>query len=377
MIKDKKFNNPQHKLRILIAPLNWGLGHVTRCIPIIKELESYDCELILAGGEDAFLLLKKEFPSIVILRLFGYKIRYGRSEKWLIPALILQLPKLAISVCKENRWLKKIAKTYKPDVVISDNRFGMYNRDIFSIYITHQLTIKTGNFFFDWIAGQIHSHFIKKYNQCWVPDFEENGLAGELSHPKKLPSNAVYLGPLSRFEKISVTEKIYDVLISISGPEPQRTIFENMILGQLKSFKGKALIVRGLPAEKQEIKISSASVKVINHLSAIDLNMALLQSKIIICRSGYTSIMDLVKIKSQAILVPTPGQTEQEYLAGYLMKKKIFFSVKQKDFLLKEALLKAAAFPFIMRNDNMDNYKKIISEFVFSVKSGNFESRYS
>ncbi|HEV8084523.1 MAG TPA: glycosyltransferase [Chitinophagaceae bacterium] len=340
-------------------------------------MENHGCELIIAGGDDAFLLLKKEFPSIVILRLFGYKIRYSRSENWLILKLILQLPKLAISVFKENRWLKKIAKTYKPDVVISDNRLGMYNRGLFSIYITHQLIIKTGNFFLDRIASLIHNHFIKKYNQCWVPDFKKNGLAGELSHPKKLPSNVVYVGALSRFEKIPVVEKMYDLLISISGPEPQRTIFEKMILGQLRSFKGKALVVRGLPSEKQELKISNAFTEVVNHLSAIDLNTAFLQSKMIICRSGYTSIMDLVKIKKQAILVPTPGQTEQEYLASYLMRKKTFFSVKQKDFLLKEALLKAAAFPFITRNDNMDNYKKIISEFVFSVKSGNFESQYS
>ena len=147
MIPGKKINNLKDRLTILIAPLNWGLGHVTRCIPIIRMLEKQNCDLILAADGDTFLLLKKEFPSIVILRLFGYKIRYSRSKKWLVFKLILQLPKLVITIFKEKRWLKNIIKTYRPDVVISDNRFGMYNRDIISIYITHQLEIKTAIFF--------------------------------------------------------------------------------------------------------------------------------------------------------------------------------------------------------------------------------------
>ena len=145
-----------------------------------------------------------------------------------------------------------------------------------------------------------------------------------------------------------------------------------MIFDQLKKNQKKVLVVRGLPAENKKIKPFNSFVEIINHLPSSNLNSAFLQSEMIICRSGYTTIMDLIKIKKQAILIPTPGQTEQEYLASYLLKEKIFFSVKQKDFLLEEALLKAAAFPFIKRNDNMDTYKKIISEFVLSVKSGNF-----
>ncbi len=372
MVHGKKNNNPKDRLRILIAPLNWGLGHVTRCIPIIRILQKENCEVILAADGDVFLLLKKEFPSTVILRFFGYKIRYSHSKKWLVLKLLLQLPKLTITILKEKKWLKKIIKSYHPDVVISDNRFGMHNKDTISIYITHQLSIKTGNFFFDNIANTIHNSFISKYDQCWVPDFKEDGLAGELSHPKKLQANTVYLGALSRFKNVIVTGKIYDLLISISGPEPQRTIFENIIFNQLKKIQKKVLVVRGLPAENKKMKPFNSLVEIVNHLQSSDLNSAFLQSEMIICRSGYTTIMDLIKVNKQAILIPTPGQAEQEYLASHLMKKKIFFSVKQKDFLLEEALLKAAAFAFIKRNDNMHTYKKIISEFVLSVKSGNF-----
>ncbi len=372
MIYRKKINNPKEKLKILIAPLDWGLGHVTRCIPIIRSLKNQNCDLILAADGDTFLILKKEFPTLVILRLFGYKIKYSQDKKWLAIKLILQLPKLAITIYKEHRWLKTMINIYHPDIVISDNRLGMHNNSIISIYITHQLNIKTGNAIFDKIINTIHNSFIKKYDQCWVPDFKENGLAGDLSHAGKLKSSTVYLGALSRFENLSVERKIYDLLISISGPEPQRTVFENMIFSQLKKNQKKVLVVRGLPAEKKKIDPPNSFIEIVNHLPAAELNNAFLQSGIIICRSGYTTIMDLIKINKQAILIPTPGQTEQEYLASYLMKKKLFFSISQKDFSLEEALLKAAAFPFIKSNYEMDSYKNIVSEFILSVKSGNF-----
>ena len=375
MADGKKINNFRERLTVLIVPLNWGLGHITRCIPIIRILQTLNCELILAADENGILLLRKEFPDIIFLSLSGSRIRYSRNRKSLVFKIVLQLPKLIINISKEKRWLKNIINIYEPDVIISDNRPGICSNDIISIYITHQLAIKTGNLLLDKIATKIHNSFIRKYDQCWVPDFKNNGLAGDLSHPKKLQSNAIYLGALSRFENLRVSAKIYDLLISISGPEPQRTIFENMIFNQLKNYKKKVLIVRGLPADNKKIKSSNPFVEIINHLPSTDLNSAFIQSDMIICRSGYTTIMDLVKINKQAILVPTPGQAEQEYLAEYLMKTKVFFSVKQTDFLLEDAISKAADFPFEKRNHNMANYKKIIAEFVHSVKAGNFENR--
>ncbi len=375
MIKGEKINNIHRKPRILIAPLDWGLGHATRCIPIIKELKNQNCELFLAADGDTFVLLKKEFPSLVVLRVSGYKINYSRDKRWLILNLFFQLPKLIMAILTEHSRLKKITKKHNLDVIISDNRFGMYNADIISIYITHQISIKSGNYFTDKIARIIHNHFKKKYNVCWVPDFKENGLAGELSHPANLQSNVTYIGPLSRFEKLPGITKLYDVLISISGPEPQRTIFENMILYQLKNFRKKVLIVRGLPAESKKLQPPNSFVEIVNHLTAKDMSRAFQQSQIIICRSGYTTIMDLIKIGKEAILIPTPGQTEQEYLAEYLMERKNFFSVKQEKFLLEEVIIRAASFPFIKREDTMYEYKKIITEFVVSLKSGNLATQ--
>ncbi|MEO5650935.1 MAG: glycosyltransferase family protein [Ginsengibacter sp.] len=372
MTTGNHFNNNIERPRILICPLDWGLGHATRCIPIIKELIALNCEVMIAADTSTFSLLKKEFPAIVFLRIKGYEMTYSRHKNGLWQKLLVQIPKIIFKIKQEKNWLKKVIARYKPDAVISDNRFGMYSTKVPSIYITHQLFIKTGNAFTDMLAQKIHYYFIKKYAQCWVPDFTENELAGELSHPEKIQSNVIYMGALSRFQPIKNIQKIYDLLISISGPEPQRSIFENIILQQLDHFRGNALLVRGLPSEPGTISSSNPSVKIVNHLMAVEFNLALEQSEIVISRSGYTTIMDLVKLNKKAILIPTPGQTEQEYLAKYLLQKKIFYSTKQEKFSLKEALEKSSSFPYTNPHISCDDYKNVINEFVGSLKTGNF-----
>src|SRR4029079_2570143 len=219
------------------------------------------------------------------------------------------------------------------------------------------LQIKTGNLITDTIVRKIHYHFIKKYTFCWVPDFKENGLAGKLSHPAKIPSNVLYTGPLSRFEKINNLPKAYSLLVTLSGPEPQRSIFEKIILTQLQTFAKKVLLVRGLPGENKQLQGNSETIEIVNHLSAAQLNIAFQQSEMIISRSGYSTIMDLVKLGRNAILVPTPGQTEQEYLAWYLMEQKYFYSVQQHNFSLETSIEQASSFPFVRPPSPIENYK--------------------
>jgi uncharacterized protein (TIGR00661 family) len=363
----EKINIVVDKKRVLVAPLDWGLGHATRCIPIIYTLIALNFEVIIAADGKIKNLLQKEFPNVVFTQLKGYKISYSRYKVLLPLVLLLQFPKLIWSIYAEHRWLKKIINKLNIVAVVSDNRLGLFHSKKPCIYITHQLKIKTGFHFTDWVAQKIHYFFINKYAACWVPDNKSTkNLAGELSHPDILPKTTIkYLGPLSRFEKIAV-EKIYDLLAIISGPEPQRTIFEKLLLKELKVFSGKVLVVRGLPEdfEKEAIVLESASqIKIVNHLSAIALNKVVQQSNLILCRSGYTSIMDLIKLQQKAILIPTPGQTEQEYLAGYLMKKKIFFSTAQNNFSLNKSLQKTAVFSYTNVLINQDEYKEVIREF--------------
>ncbi|MEO6188860.1 MAG: glycosyltransferase [Ginsengibacter sp.] len=377
MKEEKKINKGSETLTVLIAPLDWGLGHATRCIPIIKEFKGHGCKVLLAGNETLLSLFKKEFPEIEILPLFGYNIKYSKHSSRLFLNLFFQLPKLWNTIIREHRWLKKIVRMYQPDIVVSDNRLGMYHANIVSIYMTHQLTIKTGYGFMDIVASFIHNRFIKKYDECWVPDFEVNGLAGELSHPANIPPNVVYIGAISRFNKLHLSGKIYKILICLSGPEPQRTILETILLGQLENFNGKVLMVRGILNECEFISLNKEDVEIVNHLPAAELNAAFQQAEIIICRSGYTTIMDLVKIEKQAILIPTPGQPEQEYLAYHLLGKKNFFSIDQQHFNLYTTLQEAEKFSPVNGDRDMDLYKITIAKFLNSVRSGKYGKKFA
>jgi hypothetical protein len=221
-------DNNQVKKTILTAPLDWGLGHATRCIPIINELNKAGHQVIIAAEGQVKSLLQQEFPHHLFIPLPGYKVRYAKSSFWFSVKLLLQSPRIISTIIKEHWWLEKVVKEHKVDMIISDNRFGLYHKAIPSVYITHQLFIKTGNPFSEWIAQRMHGWFIKKYDECWVPDlpagqagFENRyTIAGMLSHPKKQLSNIKYIGCLSRFEKHDEIKKEFDLLILISGPEP-------------------------------------------------------------------------------------------------------------------------------------------------------------
>ncbi len=358
-----------------MSPLDWGLGHATRCIPLIKALLTLDCDVIIGADKATYILLKNEFPNLQFIRMGGYEIEYSRKIEGLYLKILAQMPRIITVIRQENRQLRKIIKEYGIDVVISDNRFGLYTSLVPCIYITHQLQIKTGNFLSDRMATFFHRYFINKFSTTWIPDFEKDGLAGELSHPVKLPAKSIYIGALSRFEFSPSVNIKYDVLISLSGPEPQRTIFEQKILDECTQIKGRIMIIRGLPGNSENLVHSNLNLTAVNHLSAVELNTALLQSNMIIARSGYTTIMDLRKLNKKAILIPTPGQTEQEYLADYLMKKKYFYAVPQKSFALKNVLEEAAGFDFTPVPHQEETYFKIISEFVGSIKNSNFATQ--
>lgn len=370
MKKNKEFCKERQNPHILVAPLDWGLGHATRCIPIIRELIYLGCEVYIVADKQAFSLLKKEFPQSVILRYKGYGIKYSRHKKFFSLKLISQVPAVIFKIWKEKRWLQKTVKAYHIDAIISDNRFGMYHKNIPSVYITHQLCIKTGNRLIESVAQKIHYYFIKKYKLCWVPDQQENGLAGDLSHPRKLPLNFTYLGLLSRFTPIPSSREIYDLAIILSGPEPQRTIFEGLIFGQLKDLDGNIILIRGLPGQKTKPD-NFRNVVIENHLPANEMNTILAQSKLVLCRSGYTSVMDLSLLQKKAILIPTPGQTEQEYLGKYLFEKHYFFSEPQENFSIKKAIEKVQSFHFESPAIEPERFKKIVRGFVFHLKSEN------
>ena len=320
-------------------------------------------------------LLQKEFPGIQFIDLRGYRIQYSRYRFWMPAKLLLQLPKILYRIYAENRWLKKAVKANKIDAVISDNRMGLFHKNIHCIYITHQLTIKTGNSLTESIAQKIHYHFINKFSECWVPDAEDAlNLAGELSHPVRLPKVPVtYLGLLSRFKKTDVESK-YDLCIILSGPEPQRNVFEQIILKELLKVEARTILIRGLPGDMEMLSVKNSSIEILNHLPANELNNIIRQSKIIISRCGYSTVMDLVQLETKAILVPTPGQTEQEYLGKYLQEQHLFYCVDQHIFSLPEVIKAVTAFQFKVWPIQKDVYKKIVENFISALTVNNADT---
>ena len=341
--------------KLLVAPLDWGLGHATRCVPVIRDLLNNNCEVWLAGEGAQEKLLREEFPSLPFLPLKGYRIKYGKSG--LTGKILLQVPSILRSIKEENKWLKEQVTKYRFEAVISDNRYGLYHKNIFSVFITHQLFIKSSlGKWSEKILQQWNYKFINRFNECWVPDEErENNLAGELSHPVKLPSIPTkYMGPLSRFvrqsedsfgEKKNIDEIKNHLLIIFSGPEPQRTIFEDKVVDQIVNYPATATIVRGLPGERNIIP-STNTIQFYNHLSSEELNREAMKAEFIISRSGYSTIMDIAALQKKSILIPTPGQTEQEYLGDHLMKKQFAFCVDQNNFSLLENIKAAKRFEY-------------------------------
>ncbi|MVT07101.1 glycosyltransferase [Chitinophaga tropicalis] len=356
---------------ILVVPLDWGLGHATRDIPLIHELLNAGCNVVIAAEGKHAALLQQEFPQLTILPLPGYRIQYAQKG-WLFGwKIIQQIPKIIKTIKYEQRWLQKVVEEHHIDAVISDNRFGLYHKTVPTVFISHQLLIKTP---FGGIIEKCLQHlnysYIRKYNACWIPDYADaNNLSGILAHPAKLPPvKTTYLGCLSRFENQPGISRQYDLLVLISGPEPQRSNLEKMVLEQVREMPISALIVSGKPGTPEKQQITPRILQV-NHLNAKELNEAMLASGMVLSRSGYTTLMDLVKLNKRAILIPTPGQSEQEYLGKFLMKKGYFYNVSQHVFDLKEALAAVQAFPFksFEHEKDMEQYKTVVREFVQSL----------
>src|SRR5688572_8298848 len=292
--------------KLLVAPLDWGLGHATRCVPVIRDLVKNDCGVWLAGEGAQEKLLRKEFPSLPFLPLKGYRIKYAKTG--LTGKLLFQMPSILRSIREENKWLKEQVSKHQFDAVISDNRYGLYHEKIFSVFITHQLCIKSS--LGKWSEGLLQKwnyKLIDRFNECWIPDEEgKNNFAGELSHPRKLPGIPVkYIGILSRFQKRDSEEMKDHLLVTLSGPEPQRTILENKIIEQIVNYNGTATVVRGLPAEKTIIP-STNTIHFYNHLSSEELNGEAMKAEFVIGRSGYSTVMDIAALQNKSILIPTP-----------------------------------------------------------------------
>ena len=300
------------KKRILVAPLHWGLGHAARCIPIIKALIKYNFEPIVASDGGALELLKKEFPNLLAFELPSYNITYSKRANRFKIQFLKTLPRILRTIKKEKSTVEQLVKKERIDGIISDNRFGVRHNLIPSIYITHQLNVLSGQT--TWISSKWHRDIIKKFDQCWVPDLDtDTNLSGVLGHSKQGLPNVKYIGPLSRFEKEKL-DKTIDILVILSGPEPQRTQLEKKLLLEFRGKKESVVFVRGVIEDKQEVACLG-NIRLYNYMTSKELEYAINSSNLVISRPGYTTVMDLAKLNKKAVFIPTPGQFEQLYLA--------------------------------------------------------------
>jgi UDP:flavonoid glycosyltransferase YjiC (YdhE family) len=337
-----------NKKKILVAFLDWGLGHATRCMPIIDKLLQQNYEVVIAGNGRSLLMVRQQYPKLKSYELPDYNIQYSgkKNAAWQI---LFQARKIYNAVKQENIFLKKIIEQEKISIIISDNRYGIYHPQCKNIFLGHQIAIQppqSFHFMKPFLLKQILK-LISKFDELWIPDVEDavHNLSGELSHNIKFPIQVKYIGILSRFQQNTTSSFIgneqYRIVAMISGVEPSRTVFEQQLLKELEKTGENCLLVCG-KVEPEKKTIIQKNITVVNYLQGDALLYYLQQAEIIICRSGYSTIMDLAVLGKKAILIPTPGQTEQEYLAENLAKQKIAISQKQSAMDLKRAIAETA-----------------------------------
>ncbi|MDA9774224.1 hypothetical protein N9B82_04630 [Saprospiraceae bacterium] len=305
---------------VLYSILHWGLGHATRSIPVIKGLQTRGYEVIVCTDGKVVDFIKEEIAGIKVELLPAYNIRYSSSS--MVMNMLLQLPKIYSAFILEKVIFKKLVKKYSPTFCISDNRYGCKNKIVPSFFLGHQWNILDSKGNKHKLASKLNQYFISKFQQIIIPDGNNSEFSGKLS--KDIPKGfGIYVGILSRFTKTNffTDHSKYDATIILSGPEPSRTNLEKNIISVLSGEKGKSFIlVRG--TNRKSESLSAENIEVLNLVNSNQLSDIIDQSACVISRSGYSSIMDYVRLGAKdLIFIPTKGQTEQEYLARYYNDK--------------------------------------------------------
>ncbi len=316
--------------KILVAPLDWGLGHASRCVPLVQFLVEHGFEVIIGGSGDSLAYMIARFPELVSVELPSARMNYGRRGMISLP-FMFSMFRFALNIRKEHKALEKIIAKHSVDYVFSDNRLGLYSDSVPSFYMTHQLNFDNGflNRLPARMMSRLHSRYINKYRCCFVPDAEgELSLSGILS---KTEMEVGHLGPLSRFLG-KMPQKIdgnFDLLL-LSGIEPQRTLLERVFVEKYSAMPTSRLhIIRGVVGETELSLPSNISCE--NNPSDDRIASLIVSARCIFCRSGYSTLCDLAALGRRAVLVPTPRQPEQEYLAERFCEKFGFVTLAQGD----------------------------------------------
>ncbi len=357
-------------MNILYALCTWGLGHMTRSLPIMRRLVEEGHHLIIYTAHRPLIALKEEFGDrCEYVESVMYPSPYGKNGAFAVKLSFI-MPSIINAMLKEHRQILEISKEKKVDFFISDSKYGAFDKTKPSVFIFHQLRYIPPDFlkFLRNKTEKFNYFFRDSFKKFVVPDFEKNdGLTGDLSHNLSyFPKEKIeYIGILSDYEKMDVEEDI-DYLISLSGREPNRTMLEKRIISQLDELDGKIVLVRGAPEETEKPDIPG--VEIINYAGKGVRDELMNRAKFVIARSGYSTIMDMVELGKKGLLIPTPGQTEQEYLGEFLEKKGYFYSVREDEIMLKRDVEKAKKYsgytPEWRTKESVEKFMKIVKELI-------------
>jgi len=333
---------------VFLSPLNWGLGHSTRDIPIIRELLKHGHEVTIGTSGNALALLKRECPQCNFVLFKDYPAPYSAS-RFFLPKFVASIPLLLRALARERKKLDQILAENRFDLIISDNRMGVYSHKIPSYFITHQLrfSLPTYLYPFEVLTIPVNSFFHIKYDGVIVPDIAPNGnnLSGKLCRSNLDITNqrVYYSGILTSTEKMQVAEDL-DYLAIVSGPEPQRTKLEEIILKQVQKLPGEKVVLLGSPQKESHQKLDRHTT-VHSYLSTEEKVELMNRARFLITRSGYTTMMEMAEIdKKRGLFTPTPGQTEQEYLSRYYARQGWFLSRSQYKLKLPEDAVEAMTY---------------------------------
>ena len=306
-------------------------------IPVARKLREMNHNVFIGSGEEHLSLFRNELSGLNYINFSGFSPGYSGILPQYV-SLLFKLPSLIYHIIREHRRLKKIIKEKSIDIVISDNRFGLWNKTITSVYVTHMPLIPLPMFFkfLEPVGVLIHRIIIKKYSLCFIPDLPGNlNLSGRLTHGVMLPENTRFIGILSKFinlENLQIENPVksnHNTVI-LSGPEPQRGILKLKLMRFLKDAWPETIMFEGKPSKGGEIS-RIGNIILYSHLPASRMKEIIEESENIITRSGYSTIMELASLNRSALIIPTPGQTEQEYLAEYLSGKRWFYTMSQDE----------------------------------------------
>ena len=326
-------------MKILVAPLDWGLGHATRCVPIVKEFLRQGAEVELAVVKANAGFFREVFPELRQRVAPGYNVVYPKYGFNMALWLLKNSAHLNAVMRYEKRYAEEMVERHGYDVLFSDNRFAFFSKKAYSVYMTHQrrIAFPPAVAALEGVGVRWHRARMRNFDEVWVPDVESApGYAGALSHLPSLrgAENAPkvkFVGPLSRFDEVvgslktsgldagelpagSLKAGKYRVVAVISGVEPARTQFENRLRDILRDVPGNHLMILGKPQAPRR-RWTEGNIEFVTHLPTGDFASAVRNADWVISRGGYSTVMDMAYLGAKCVFVPTPGQYEQVVLA--------------------------------------------------------------